>query len=245
MGQPVDFEKRGSKRTWATAYIGLLWVLFSGSHSVYAHVDTLAVGGGPTANVSTQDQPQAASWYTRGFYNTDEHMGVGMKWMGDYKSYEFTWARIPLRRFSVGIFAQMDIDSSQPEKLGSLGGGLSGALFPLLPGKTFPFGVFVAGRIGGTQCFDEEWGRHGGTLRGHAEAGAFAQFGREVMLIPRAAIRRTEYWAMRHGKKVGSGYVASVHGGVELKIRTIIPGFFIASMDGDIEYAVTLRFAYK
>ncbi len=192
-----------------------------------------------------QDQPSAARWYTRGFYNTDERMGVGMRWTETTRAYEFTWSRVPLRRFSFGIFAEVDVDDTLPEKLGAVGGGVEAALFPLLPGRRSPFGLFVRGRGGGVQCVDQAWGRQGGSVRWEGEAGLFAQVGRKVMLIPRTAVRTTTSWAMRHGKRIGELNETGVHLGAEVRVFTFIPGFFIYTSDGNWQYEITFRFAYR
>ena len=189
--------------------------------------------------------PEGAPWYTRGFYNSDELLGIGMRLMDDQQTYEFTWERIPLRRLSLGVFAEMNVDNRQQEKLGALGGGVSGQFFLLLPGKHLPIGAYLGTRLGGNQCFDEDWGRQGGILRGHGEAGAYLQLGREIMLIPRVALRRTEFKLMRHGEQIASANEEGFYAGIEARIKTLVPGFFVYTSDGVTTYEVSLRFAYK
>jgi hypothetical protein len=128
--------------------------------------------------------------------------------------------------------------------MGGIGGGVSAYLFPILPGRVNPLGLFLGGRAGGIQRFDEDWERHGGTLLGYGEAGIHAQLGAAVMLVPRVSVRRTEYRRMRHAEQIGSGHENGVSFGLELKIRKLIPGFFIYTADDRTEYQISLRFGY-
>ena len=161
------------------------------------------------------------------------------------RKYEFTWARIPLRRLSIGFWTEMDIDDNVPEKMGALGGGISSSLFPLLAGERGPAGIFLDSRIGGIQTFDETWGRHGGTFMAYGEAGVYAQLGSGLILIPRAAVRRTAYLGMRHGKEVSNRVENGIHAGFEFRLQTVMPGIFVYASDRQRELHFSLRFAYQ
>lgn len=194
---------------------------------------------------SASDEPSHGVRRFQGFYNTDERMGVELRLIPDRTLFEFNWARIYARRISLGIFAEAGWIDAEPEMTNAAGGGGELQLFPVLPGKVWPFGGYLSGRAGGRQNLDATYQRLGGSVEVQGEAGLFARLGGRWFLLPRVAIRRTHGALMRKGRQVGEWNEDAVVMGLEARVGVVIPGLFAIQTDSETAYVVSLRFAYR
>lgn len=186
-----------------------------------------------------------AAWRSQGFYDTSERIGVGLRLDSARTTFEFTWARLPHRRLSLGLWAEANWLATRPEQTYASGGGLEVTVFPMLPATWKPWGVYLEARVGGIQNYTRTYQRQGGEARVHAEAGWFGHSGRRHFLIPKAAVRRTWLYDFRYRKQTGEITLDRVLLGLEAKVGRVVPGVSVLFGDGRTVWMGSLRFAYR
>ncbi len=184
-------------------------------------------------------------WRSQGFYDTSERMGIGLRLDSARTTFEFTWARLPHRRLSLGLWVEANWLDTHPEQTYASGGGLEVTVFPMLPVAWKPWGLYATAAAGAVQNYTRTYDRRGGEARLYAEAGWFGHSGRRHFLIPKAGVRRTWFYEFRYRKQTGERTEDQVVLGLEVKVRRMIPGVAVLVGDGRRVWLGSLRFAYR